>query len=70
MPDWDLKEWLEAFAYLMAVVVPFVGAIVYLLRKRKESLKALTRDLARSWTNEGRYQLGGVHFSRPRPVTR
>jgi hypothetical protein len=53
MPHWNLKEWLEALAYLMAVVVPLVTAIVYLLRKRHESIKTLRLDLARSWTNEG-----------------
>jgi hypothetical protein len=53
MSQWDLKEWLEALAYLAAIVAPLVLGAAYLLRRRHEDIKALTQELARSWTNEG-----------------
>ena len=52
-PDWNLKEWLEALAYLAAILVPVITGLVFLARKRRHDTESLTQALARSWTNEG-----------------
>ena len=52
-PDPNLKDWLEALAYLVAIVAPIVAAVVYVVGKRRGGIEALTATIARGWTNEG-----------------
>ena len=51
--DTTLAQWLEASAYLAAIIGAIAGGVVFTLRARRESVDALRKDLARAWTNEG-----------------
>lgn len=53
MASWDLAQWLEALAYVVAIVGGIAGALVFITRARRDAIEALCRDLARAWTNEG-----------------
>lgn len=53
MAAWDLAQWLEALAYVVAIVGGAAGGLIFVLRARRESIDTLRKDLARAWTNEG-----------------
>lgn len=53
MASWDLAQWLEALAYVVAIVGGIAGAVVFTASARRESMDVLRRGLARAWTNEG-----------------
>lgn len=51
--NWGLAQWLEALAYLVAILGGVAGTTVFIHRARRVSIESLRRDLARAWTNEG-----------------
>lgn len=48
-----LMSWLEACAYLTAVIGGCATGIHLILKSRREAIALLTTLLARTWTNEG-----------------
>lgn len=53
MENWDTLKWLEALAYLVAVLGSIVGAYLSLCRLRKKRIASVFHIIARAWTNEG-----------------
>ncbi len=46
-------KWLEALAYLVAVLGGMFGAYLFLYRLRKQHIASAFRTIARAWANEG-----------------
>jgi hypothetical protein len=51
--NWDVLKWLEALAYLIAVLGGISGACLFLFRLRKQHITFTFNTIARAWTNEG-----------------
>ena len=51
--DWQLKDWLEAGAYAVAILGAIAGAAVFLSSARSDAIEKNRAALARAWTNEG-----------------
>lgn len=53
MGGWGLLKWLEALAYLIAVLGGISGACLFFYRIRKQRIAFTFNTIARAWTNEG-----------------
>lgn len=53
MSEWVLKDWLEALAYVVAIVGGLSAAAIYVVGLRSEALASARQGMVRSWTNEG-----------------
>lgn len=53
MAEWSVKDWLEALAYLAAIVGGLSAAVVYFYGVRNEAISVVRKEIARAWTNEG-----------------
>ncbi|MDI5985352.1 hypothetical protein QLQ85_11165 [Halomonas sp. M4R5S39] len=53
MAEWNLKDGLEALAYLVGIVGGLSAAFIYFQGVREESISVTRKEIARAWTNEG-----------------
>lgn len=53
MADWSIKDWLEALAYIVAIIGGIAAAVVYFQKIRQESIITTRKEIVRAWTNEG-----------------
>lgn len=53
MAEWNLKDWLEALAYLVGIVGSLSAAFIYFQGVREESISVTRKEIARAWSNEG-----------------
>ena len=53
MGSWTLMQYLEAAAYLAAILGGLFAAMHFLVKLRKESIANLRKILENTWTNEG-----------------
>lgn len=53
MADWNIKDWLEALAYAVAIVGGIAASIIYFKNIRHESIVTTSKEIVRAWTNEG-----------------
>lgn len=51
--DWNIKDWLEALAYVVAIVGGIAASVIYFNGIRHESIATTRNEIVRSWTNEG-----------------
>jgi hypothetical protein len=50
---WNTKDWLEASAWVVAILGGIAGAFIYLGKARAAAIEEDRKVLAREWTNEG-----------------
>lgn len=62
MADMNVKDWLEAGAYAVAIVSALSGAIGYGFSERKKRIANNRKIIARGWTNEGAINGGETHY--------
>jgi hypothetical protein len=58
----NLKDLLEVCAYGTAIIASVAGAVLFLARKRNQSIETTRKNLARTWTNEGDILVEETHF--------
>lgn len=51
--NWNLKDWLEAGTYAVAIVGAVAGGMIFVVNSRLTSIEETRRLLTRTWTNEG-----------------
>ncbi len=51
--NWTLKDWLESAAYAVAILGAVVSGIIFLANSRREAIESTSKEIIRSWTNEG-----------------
>jgi len=62
MADMNVKDWLEAGAYAVAILSALSGAIAYVLSERTKRIASNRRIIARGWTNEGAIDGQETHY--------
>jgi hypothetical protein len=62
MNSWGLMQWLEGFAYFVAITGAISGGILFIIRSRRKSIEQLRQDLAKAWTNEGDISSEETHY--------
>ena len=50
---WNTKDWLEAGAWIVAILGGLAGAVIYLTKAHAASIEENRKILTREWTNEG-----------------
>lgn len=62
MADMNVKDWLEASAYAVAIVSAISGAIGYGFSERAKRIANNRKTIARGWTNEGAIDGKETHY--------
>ncbi len=53
MENWNISQWIETFAYIVAIIGGIAGGIIYLHSTRSSSIESTSQAIVRTWTNEG-----------------